>query len=157
MFGSENWALNRSETRKIETAEMRFWGVSLVTHRPCTQHDNTYFITYTCVRGSNPRLQKTSDIIVSYEWAPLDWTRTLIITNQKDKEILDNQEDDGRIVFEKKRLNKSPPWSRRWWWPRVVNLVTLLGLRFSNFEWSEGRPYMCGLNLILIRERHLAT
>jgi hypothetical protein len=44
MYGSENWDLNDSEIRKIETAEVRCWGYHMIA-TPSTDHiENTYRI-----------------------------------------------------------------------------------------------------------------
>jgi hypothetical protein len=54
VYGSENWAQNRSERRKIETAKILFLKVSLwmYTYRPCTQYDSTQFIANICFKKS---------------------------------------------------------------------------------------------------------
>jgi hypothetical protein len=50
-----------------------------------------------------------TNIITSYKWSLQDWPKNLRITNQTEEEMLDDQEDDGRTVFEMEWGNKSLP------------------------------------------------
>jgi hypothetical protein len=56
---------------------------------------------------ADPRLRKTSVMITSSECTLEDWPNILGITNQTEEYMLDNQEDDGRIVLEKEHANTS--------------------------------------------------
>jgi hypothetical protein len=55
MYGSEYWALDRSEMGKIETAHMRF---SRRFPGHSTQYDGTKCFKNICFRRRNQRLQK---------------------------------------------------------------------------------------------------
>jgi hypothetical protein len=63
VYGNENWALNSSERRGIETGEMRILtsyasGCTSILKRPCTQYENTQFSVGMRFRRENPNLQK---------------------------------------------------------------------------------------------------
>jgi hypothetical protein len=99
-------------------------------YKSYTQYDSTHCIINVCLRRKNPRLQKTIGIITSQEWTLQDWPLKLRVSNQEDGEMLDDREDDGRIVFGMEQDNKSLPWSR-WWCLLFIGCCYILIVNIS--------------------------
>jgi hypothetical protein len=79
----------------------------MYTYRPCTQYDNTQYIINLGFRRQNPRLQITKSHIHILRSDLSRLAQMSRISNAMDEQMLDDQGNDGRTVFETERANKS--------------------------------------------------
>jgi hypothetical protein len=109
VYGTEIWALNRSEKKETETAEIHF--LRLLSGYTIAGHVLSATIRYALQinafeEGIQYYTNKWHNHILRMDSLR---PRKLGITNKMDEEMLDDRENDCRIVFDTEQANKYIP------------------------------------------------